>query len=153
MPERPDRIIAVGLFADRSNGSDDRADDVGGNCRHLGEPKSISPNPHGSGFAPMRCWNQNRVVAAEATPAVRKRSSGFLGPREFLRLIRQLRDRCRSGVAAYGRSDRERHTSRAHRGAATPPVWAVDQADQSAFAQHASISRFQPYRQRLDGAT
>jgi hypothetical protein len=40
----------------------------------LGEPDSTSPNPHGSGLAPMKCWNQGRVVAAEATAAFRERS-------------------------------------------------------------------------------
>jgi hypothetical protein len=40
----------------------------------LGEPDWTSPNPHGAGFAPMRCWRQDRVIAAEETPAFRERS-------------------------------------------------------------------------------
>jgi hypothetical protein len=37
----------------------------------LGEPESTSPNPHGAGYAPMKCWRQSRVLAAEDTPAFR----------------------------------------------------------------------------------
>ena len=37
----------------------------------LGQPDSTSPNPHGTGFAPMKCWRQSRVLAVEDTPAFR----------------------------------------------------------------------------------
>jgi hypothetical protein len=37
----------------------------------LGEPDSTCPNPHGVGFASMRCWRQDRVLLAEETPAFR----------------------------------------------------------------------------------
>jgi hypothetical protein len=39
----------------------------------LGEPDSTCPNPHGSGLAPMKRWNQDRVVEIEASPAFRER--------------------------------------------------------------------------------
>jgi hypothetical protein len=39
----------------------------------LGNPDWTSANPHGAGFAPMKCWRQDRVIAAEETPAFRER--------------------------------------------------------------------------------
>jgi hypothetical protein len=43
-------------------------------ARLLGEPDWTAENPHGAGFAAMRCWRQDRVIAAEATAAFRERS-------------------------------------------------------------------------------
>ena len=43
-------------------------------ARLLGAPDSTSPNPHGAGYPPMKCWNQDRVVEVEATVAFWKRS-------------------------------------------------------------------------------
>lgn len=34
----------------------------------LGDPNSTAPNPHGAGFAAMRCWRQDRVMVAEDSP-------------------------------------------------------------------------------------
>lgn len=34
----------------------------------LGPPDWTDTNPHGAGFAPMRCWRQDRVLAAEQNP-------------------------------------------------------------------------------------
>ena len=39
----------------------------------LGEPDWKSPNPHYPNTAPMLCWRQARVLAAEATPAFQER--------------------------------------------------------------------------------
>jgi hypothetical protein len=40
----------------------------------LGKRDWESPNPHYPGAAPMKCWRQDRVIAAEDTPAFRERS-------------------------------------------------------------------------------
>jgi|SRR5580704_2033549 hypothetical protein len=43
-------------------------------ARLLGKPDWTSRNPHGPGFAAMRCWREDRVVEIEATPAFRERA-------------------------------------------------------------------------------
>jgi hypothetical protein len=40
----------------------------------LGEADWTAPNPHGAGFAPMRCWRLDRVLEAEKTLAFQERS-------------------------------------------------------------------------------
>jgi hypothetical protein len=41
----------------------------------LGEPDWRSPNPHFENAAPMLCWKQDRVLAAENTPAFQEHCS------------------------------------------------------------------------------
>jgi hypothetical protein len=43
--------------------------------RILGDPDWRSPNPHFENAAPMLCWKQDRVLAAENAPAFQEHRS------------------------------------------------------------------------------